>query len=84
MKNALEFDLHQFASINQRLPLTQNACEYHVLLEFVGMLVYLYNIVGFQCIASCYTESTAQLLCGRKRFAIKYKWLSIVDGCLVC
>ena len=27
-----------------------------VLLEYVGMNVYLYNIVGFQCIASCSTE----------------------------
>ena len=56
MKNALEFDIRQFSSINQRHPLTKNGCEYYVLLESVGMNVYLYNIVGFQCIASCSTE----------------------------
>ena len=56
MKTALEFYFRQFPSINQRHPLTKNVCEYYVLLEFVGMNVYLYNIIDFQCIASCYTE----------------------------
>ena len=44
MKNALEFDLRQFSNINKRHPLTKNVCEYYVLLESVGMNVYLYNI----------------------------------------
>ena len=55
MKNAFDFDLRQFSSINQRHPVTKKDVNI-MCLESVGMNVYLYNIVGFQCIANCYTE----------------------------
>ena len=57
MKNTIEFDLHQFSSIiDQRHRLTKTCTWIFVLLESVGMNVYLYNNVGFECIASCSIE----------------------------
>ena len=46
-------NLSQYASIDQRYPFTIN--YYYVLLEFVDM--HLCNIVGLQCIVSCYNTN---------------------------